>query len=103
MNNSYEAFLDLLNMQADCAAKPQISDAQVQRQAMSMACRGYRFTPQTLKLVRKYLEGGGLILGGNVGVGKTFFFQTAGIKAAVNLKIAQGWDLGEIGDNRRRA
>lgn len=90
-------FLASLNFMAEQAAKPQVREADVQRKATEMARCGYRFSAETLKLVRKYLEGRGMILGGNVGVGKTFFFQAAGIAAAVNLKIAQGWDLGEIG------
>ena len=95
---NYNDFLESLNLMAEQAAKPQVSDAEVKRKATEMAQRGYRFSEETLKLVRKYLEGGGLMLGGNVGVGKTFFFQAAGVEAAVNLKIAQGWTLGGIGD-----
>lgn len=91
-----EDFLNMLNETAATATRPQVSDADVKSKAMEMAGRGYRFDEQTLGLVRPYLEGRGLMLCGNVGVGKTFFFQTAGIEAAVNLKIAQGWDLREI-------
>ena len=93
-----DGLLAALNNMADYAARPQVSDDDVRRKAEDMARCGYRFNAQTLGLVRKYLEGGGLMLGGNVGTGKTFFFQTAGVEAAVNLKIAQGWDLREIGD-----
>ena len=95
---NHDNFLESLNLMAERAAKPQISEAEVRHKATEMARCGYRFNADTLNLVRKYLEGGGLILGGNVGIGKTFFFQSAGVEAAVNLKVAQGWGLGEIGD-----
>ena len=89
-------FLDMLNESAATAAWQQVSDEDVKSFAMKMAKNGYRFDAQTLGLVRPYLEGRGLMLQGNVGIGKTFFFQTAGIEAAVNLKIAQAWSLTDI-------
>lgn len=89
-------FLKELEAVADKAAsRGEATDEQVRAKALSMARRGYRFTPETFSLVRPLLEGEGLLLSGPVGVGKSFFFYCAGIPA-INLKVAQGKAIEQI-------
>lgn len=43
--------------------------------AKRMTSYGYEFTPKTLKVLADYLKGYNLMLCGQVGLGKTFFFE----------------------------
>ena len=69
--------------------------------ARRMATKGYVFTDSTCKLLAPYIESTkgakGIAIAGPVGIGKTLFFRLAGVPNAINLKVAQGWELSEIG------
>ena len=93
-----DAFLAELAAAADGAeasARREVSDEEVRAKALDMARRGYRFSPESVALVRPLLEGEGLLLSGPVGTGKSFFCRAAGV-AALNLKVAQGRTLDQI-------
>lgn len=96
MNGQIDFMATLNSLADDIERRRQVTEEQVYAKARTMAKRGYRFTEETLALVKPYLEGRGLLLGGDVGVGKTFFFLTAGVGCGVNLKIAQGWPLSDL-------
>lgn len=72
-----------------------VTDEMVVDLARKMARQGYEFTEETLGLVRAYLSGKGLMLKGDVGVGKSFFFYTLGIPA-LSMAVAQGKTLAQI-------
>lgn len=55
-----------------------VTESQVAAYASAMARRGYRHTAQSLEAVRLYLAGYGLLLMGDAGTGKTFFFAAIG-------------------------
>lgn len=69
----------------------------VMLKARAMARRGYCFNRTTLDMLKDYLSGYSIVVSGNVGTGKTFFFLCAGIKAALNMKIAEAWNLSDLG------
>lgn len=51
------------------------SREEVVSRASVIASRGYRFSPASLEALKAYLEGYSILLGGDVGVGKTMFFE----------------------------
>ena len=57
------------------AARREVTEAELLRKAEEMAKRGYGHSVESLAALRDWMEGRGLILGGGVGVGKTFFFR----------------------------
>lgn len=54
---------------------PSVKDSVLELHAKRMVAYGYDFTPDTLRILSDYLKGYNLWLCGNVGVGKTFFFE----------------------------
>ncbi len=60
-----------------------------------MADRGYVFTPETLKVLECYMRGENIILGGDVGTGKSFFFYVLGMPA-LNMTMASSRTIPEI-------
>ena len=55
--------------------EPEVRTSTRENFAKRMAGSGYQFTEETLKILLQYLKGYNLWLCGNVGVGKTFFFD----------------------------
>lgn len=55
--------------------------------AERMVGRGYRHTTVSLEALTAYIEGYGLILGGDVGTGKTLFFDCVGELPVVRFSI----------------
>ena len=55
--------------------EPQIKASTLEDWARRMARVGYEFTEETLKILLQYLKGYNLWIYGNVGVGKTYFFD----------------------------
>ncbi len=83
-------------------APPVISDNAVEFYANNMASFGYEFTADTLCILADYLKGYNLWLCGNVGTGKTFFFdciskmrRRKGLDGLVKLSMieTQGWTM----------
>ena len=83
-----------LNKQATPSALT-VSIEQVESRAAQMAKKGYKFTEKTFGFVRQLCLGRGLMLQGDVGTGKSFFFYCAGIPA-LNMKVAQSMELKAI-------
>ena len=54
---------------------PGVKSSVVEMVAGQMAERGYEMTPKAIEILTDYLKGYNLWLCGNVGVGKTFFFD----------------------------
>lgn len=55
--------------------EPQIKVAVVEEYARQMAKLGYEFSGESLKMLASYLKGYNLLVIGQVGIGKTFFFD----------------------------
>ena len=55
--------------------EPEIKASTLEGWAKRMSGSGYQFTEETLKILLQYLKGYNLWICGNVGVGKTFFFD----------------------------
>lgn len=55
--------------------EPEVRTSTLENLAKRMASSGYQFTEETLKILLQYLKGYNLWICGNVGVGKTFFFD----------------------------
>lgn len=81
---------------------PVISDQAIEYYAKLMASFGYEFTADTLNILSDYLKGYNLWLCGNVGTGKTFFFdcmskvrRKKNIYGLVKLSMieTQGWTM----------
>ena len=88
--------LNYLNELAAQATPPNEPLYDLKETAESMARRGFRFTPETLKLTEKFCQGNsGLILRGDVGVGKSFFFYALDVPA-LSLGLAKGRPLEEL-------
>lgn len=90
----------------DSAEPPKVSTAAVEMFAKNMAGQGYDLNADTLGMLVDYLKGYNLWLCGNVGVGKTFFFEciskvraSMGYSTLVKLSMieTQGWTM----DNAR--
>ena len=85
------------------ARQPAVSPKVVQIVAGQMAKRGYEMTPKAIEIVSDYLNGYNLWLCGNVGVGKTFFFdrmsrvrqEEKGLPPIVKLSMIEttGWTM----------
>ena len=72
-------FINSLNAAAAPKAKV-VTDEMVKAEACKMARRGFIFDEQSFDLLRAYLKcRSGLLVLGNVGVGKTFFFKALSI------------------------
>ena len=85
-----------LNALADASAPADEPRYDLEKVTRSMARRGFRFTPQTFELARKYCQGkGGFTLRGDVGVGKSFFFYALEIPA-LSLELAKSKSLDEL-------
>ena len=86
---------------------PGVKSSVVEMVAGQMAERGYEMTPKALEILTDYLKGYNLWLCGNVGVGKTFFFdvmsliriEEKGIMPIYKLSMIEtmGWTM----DNAR--
>lgn len=81
---------------------PVVSDQAVEYYAKLMASFGYEFTADTLGILVDYLKGYNLWLCGNVGTGKTFFFDCMSkvrlkrnVYSLVKLSMieTQGWTM----------
>lgn len=94
MNADAKSLIDEINATAVPKAMT-VSVEEVVRRAKGMARHGYRFTDQTLGFVRQMCLGRGLLIRGDVGTGKSFFFYCAGIPA-ISMKIAQSRELKDI-------
>lgn len=76
-----------------------VSDEQIMRKAASMARRGYVHTATSIAALKAYMEGYGVLLSGNVGVGKTFFFECAEPEIPIlNMNIAYLWSFQQLED-----
>ena len=81
---------------------PMVSESSVEQFAKNMVGFGYDLTTDTLGILVDYLKGYNLWLCGNVGVGKTFFFDciskirsVMGYSTLVKLSMieTQGWTM----------
>jgi len=82
---------------------PKIGARLVQMIAGQMAKRGYDMSPKAIEIVTDYLKGYNLWLCGNVGVGKTYFFdvmsrvrqEEKGLPPIVKLSMIEtmGWTM----------
>lgn len=81
---------------------PAVSVSVVENMAKRMMAFGYEFTEDTVNVLADYLKGYNLWLCGNVGVGKTFFFDCVnkvrlqrGLGGIVKLSMieTQGWTM----------
>lgn len=67
---------------------PQIRASCLEFYARRMSERGYEMTENTLQILCEYLKGYNIWLCGNVGVGKTFFFETmSSVRRSRNLSL----------------
>lgn len=57
------------------AAEREVTEAQLLAKANEMARRGYEHSAESLRALEEWMRGRGLVVFGDVGVGKTFFFQ----------------------------
>lgn len=82
--------------------EPEVKASTLENWAKRMAGVGYEFTEETLKILLQYLKGYNLWLCGNVGVGKTYFFdclnkikQARGGEPIIKLSMieTQGWTM----------
>lgn len=82
--------------------KPKVRQSVVEWNAKQMMEFGYEFTAETLNILVDYLKGYNLWVCGNVGVGKTFFFEcmsklkrARGFGPIVKLSMleTQGWTM----------
>lgn len=82
--------------------EPEIKASTLENWAKRMASVGYEFTEETLKILLQYLKGFNLWVYGNVGVGKTYFFDCLNrIKRArdgepiikLSMIETQGWTM----------
>ena len=82
--------------------EPEIKASVLEAWAKRMTSLGYEFTEETLKILLQYLKGYNLWLVGNVGVGKTYFFDCLNrIKQAreggqiikLSMIETQGWTM----------
>lgn len=95
MDKELMAMVDEVNRELPPPKVLTVTNDNVKRVAQSMARLGYRFEVGTLQLVREFLLDKGLLLTGDVGTGKSFFFYCLGVPC-LNLKIAQSKELKEI-------
>lgn len=56
--------------------QPTVTAKAVEATAKAMISKGYEITSRTLEVLADYLKGYNIWLCGNVGTGKTFFFET---------------------------
>lgn len=77
----FDRILSQLNMPSCAERVGEISEDDLVKWGNAMARSGYRHNAETLQALQKYLAGYGLLIFGNVGVGKTFFF--AAISGAI--------------------
>lgn len=102
--NQFTAILDKLSkqFQRQDPKPPEVRVALVEFYAGQMMKFGYDFTPDSMSILADYLKGYNLWLCGNVGVGKTFFFEcmsavrrARGYDRIVKLSMidTQGWDM----------
>ena len=82
--------------------EPEIADSVLEEWAKRISAQGYEFTEETLQILKHYLQGYNLWLYGNVGVGKTYFFDCINkIKRArdsariikLSMIETQGWTM----------
>jgi hypothetical protein len=82
--------------------EPEIRASVLESWAKRMTSLGYEFTEETLKILLQYLKGYNLWLVGNVGVGKTYFFDCLNrVKRArqgepiikLSMIETQGWTM----------
>lgn len=100
-------FTDILGRVAEAFVpqenkEPEIKASTLEGWAKRMAGFGYEFTEESLKILLQYLKGYNLWIYGNVGVGKTFFFDCLNrIKRArdgdpiikLSMIETQGWTM----------
>ena len=70
---------------------PGVKSSVVEMVAGQMAERGYEMTPKALEILTDYLKGYNLWLCGNVGVGKTFFFEVMIETMGWTMDNARDW------------
>ena len=106
-NDKKDGLAGILERVAESIAKrienpPMVKESVVEWNAQRMASFGYDFTSDTLSVLVDYLKGYNLWLCGNVGVGKTFFFDCVNrvrksrqYSPIVKLSMieTQGWDM----------
>lgn len=122
MGEKQTGSVDVLSEIAERLAKQFVSQAQkepgvkasvVEAYAGKMQQFGYQMTPETVSVLADYLKGYNMCLMGNVGIGKTFFFECinklrsgSGKYPIVKLSMieTQGWDMTNardwVDDNR---
>lgn len=81
---------------------PRVDDSVVESYAARMQRIGYEMTVESVSVLAEYLKGYNIWLCGNVGVGKTYFFEcmsrirrASGMGPIVKLSMieTQGWDM----------
>ena len=104
LNNSFSKMLERIVVPSinEKPSPPTISEKSIEFYANIMASFGYEFSPGTLSILADYLKGYNLWLCGNVGTGKTFFFDCVskmrrkrGCEPLVKLSMieTQGWTM----------
>ena len=73
-----------------------VGEAELVARASEMARRGYRSSRESLDALKAYLEGYGILLSGDVGTGKTRFFDALGGIEKVSMIDLYAHQLDEI-------
>ena len=81
---------------AQFAEKP-VSDAELVKAISVMAAGGDIFSGVTVEALRDYMKGYGILLSGNVGVGKTYFFRSLNREILIlDCGVLMSWTQSEV-------
>lgn len=78
-------------------ASRQITEQDVKKAVVAMSQAGYIFCEKTIEAVAEYLRGYGVLLSGNVGIGKTLFFKVLNDRILhLDFNEMLGWTQEEL-------
>lgn len=89
--------LESFKPQQEAAPDAATIEAATARIVKRMSSAGYRFDAATIEAARAYAEGYALLLTGNVGTGKTYFFKKLNPEIyTLDMNFATRWKFAEI-------